>query len=177
MSPARAQDVRIISGTVVQLVDGRATLSTNTGPLTVQLSEDTRYEREGRGTLEDLRPNQWVAVTGRPTDNGQVAQIVRIFPIAQATVPPRFNSPMASGGLMTNAIVDNLENGRLTVRVAGESQAIDTNGDTQVLRPEPATAAEVRENRRIAAIGTLGGDAVLQAVHVNLLGEPGGVLP
>src|SRR5438105_3890501 len=92
---AHAQgDVRIVSGPIVQLQGNMATVGANTGPVTVQLTDNTRYEKMGPGTLADIQPNQYVAVTGRPTDNGQVALLIRVFPAAQATVPARLNSPM-----------------------------------------------------------------------------------
>jgi hypothetical protein len=175
---AQAQgEVRVVGGTVVELANGRATLSTNTGPIAVQLSEDTRYEKLGRGSLSDLQPNQWVAVTGRPEGNGQVAVVIRVFPVLQATVPPRLNQPMTGpdeGNLMTNATIESFEGGRLTVRVAGQRLSIDTSADTQVFRPEPATAADVTEGGRIVAMGAIGGDGALQAVLVNVLPPPSG---
>jgi hypothetical protein len=171
--PAQAQgEVRVVTGVVVDLIDGRATLSTNTGPATIQVNENTRYERQGTGTLSDIQPNQYVAVTGRPTGDGQVALLVRVFPVLQATVPARVNSPMDgpnTGNLMTNAIVESFANNRLTVRAAGESVSINTAPDTEVQRPEPASAADLIEGRRLVALGILGPDGVLQAALVNLL--------
>ena len=175
LTPRMAQaqgEIRVVSGVVVDLVDGRATVSTNTGPATIQVNENTRYEKQGLGTLGDIQPNQYVAVTGRPTADGQVAVQVRVFPVLQATVPARVNSPMDgpnTGNLMTNAIVESFANGRLTVRAAGQTVSIDTAPDTEVLRPEPATAADLIEGRRLVAMGILGADGVLQAALVNLL--------
>jgi hypothetical protein len=175
---ARAQgEVRIVTGSVVQLDGMRATIATNTGPVVVQMTENTRYEKQGPGTLADIQPNQFVAVTGRPTENGQVALQIRIFPAAQATIPARLNSPMEgpnAGNLMNNAIVESLVNGRLTVRAAGEAISIDTTPETQVERPVPASASEVIEGSRIAATGLMDADGVLTAAVVNLLGPPGG---
>ncbi|HEY7063514.1 MAG TPA: DUF5666 domain-containing protein [Chloroflexota bacterium] len=175
---ARAQsEVRIVSGPVVQLQDNMATVGANTGPVTVQLTDNTRYEKMGPGTLADVQPNQYVAVTGRPTDNGQVALLIRVFPAAQATVPARVNSPMEganAGNLMTNAVVDSLANGRLTVRAAGETVSLDTAPDTQVSHPVPATASEVQEGTRIAATGAMDASGVLVAAVVNILDPPGG---
>src|SRR5688572_16653088 len=151
--PVQAQgEVRVVTGVVVDLVDGRATISTNTGPATIQVNENTRYERQGTGTLSDIQPNQYVAVTGRPSGDGQVALLVRVFPVLQATVPARVNSPMDgpnTGNLMTNAIVESFVNDRLTVRAAGQSVSIDTAPDTEVQRPEPASAADLIEGRRL----------------------------
>ena len=178
---ARAQgEVRIVSGPVVQLEGDRVTVAANTGPVVVQLTDNTRYEKQGPGALADIQPNQYVAVTGRPTDNGQVALLIRVFPAAQATVPARVNSPMDgpnAGNLMTNATVESLVNGRLTVRAAGETVSIDTAPDTQVMRPVPATASEVTEGTRIAATGAMDPSGVLIAAVVNLLDAPGGAAP
>ena len=174
----RAQgEVRIVTGSIVQLDGLRATVAANTGPVTVQMTDNTRYEKQGPGTVADLQPNQYVAVTGRPTDNGQVALLIRVFPAAQSTVPARLNSPMDgpnTGNLMNNAIVESLTNGRLTVRAAGEAISIDTTPETQVMRPVPAMASEVIEGSRIAATGAMDADGVLTAAVVNLLDAPGG---
>src|SRR3954452_12179632 len=174
----RAQgEGRIVTGSVVQLDGLRATVAANTGPVTVQMTDNTRYEKHGPGTMADLQPNQCVAVTGRPTDNGQVPLLIRVFPAAQSTVPARLNSPMDgpnTGNLMNNAIVESLTNGRLTVRAAGEAISIDTTPETQVMRPVPAMASEVIEGSRIAATGAMDADGVLTAAVVNLLDAPGG---
>jgi hypothetical protein len=174
----RAQgEVRIVTGSVVQLDGMRATVASNTGPVTVQMTDNTRYEKQGPGTLADLQPNQYVAVTGRPSENGQVALLIRVFPAAQATIPARLNSPMEganAGNLMNNAIVESVTNGRLTVRAAGEALSIDTTPETQVVRPVPADASEVIEGSRIAATGLMDADGVLTAAVVNLLDPPGG---
>src|SRR5581483_11161212 len=178
---ARAQgEVRIVTGSVVQLDGMRATVASNTGPVVVQMTENTRYEKQGPGTLADLQPNQYVAVTGRPTENGQVALLIRVFPAAQATVPARLNSPMEgpnAGNLMNNAIIDSVADGRLTVRAAGEAISIQTTPETQVVHPVPASASEVTEGTRIAATGTMDADGVLTAAVVNLLDPPGGAAP
>ena len=174
----RAQgEVRIVSGTVVQLNGQQATVAANTGPVVVQMTETTRYEKQGPGTLTDLQPNQYVAVTGRPTENGQVALLIRVFPAAQATVPARLNSPMDgpnAGNLMNNATIESLTDGRLMLRVAGETASIQTTPDTQVMHPVAASASEVTEGSRIAATGVMDADGVLTAAVVNLLDPPGG---
>jgi hypothetical protein len=176
--PAQAQgEVRVVSGTIVEMADGRATISTNTGPVVVQMGDDTRYEKEGRGVIGDVRPNDYVAVTGRPMDGAQVALLVRVFPVVQSTVPARANSPMTganTGNLMTNAIVQSITDGRLTVRAAGETVSIAVNASTEVRRPEPASAAEVTEGGRIAALGIMDGEGVLQARLVNIVPAPPG---
>jgi hypothetical protein len=178
---AQAQgEVRIVTGSVVQLDGLRATVAANTGPVTVVMNDNTRYEKQGPGTLADLQPNQFVAVTGRPTDGGQVALLIRVFPAAQATVQARLNSPMDgpnAGNLMNNAIIESLTSGRLMLRAAGEMISIDTSPDTQVERPVPATASEVIEGSRIAATGLMDADGVLTAAVVNLLPPPGGGAP
>lgn len=175
---ARAQaEVRIVSGNVVQLDGMRATLAANTGPVTVQMTENTRYEKMGPGTVADLQQNQYVAVTGRPGENSQVALLIRVFPAAQATIPARLNSPMDgpnAGNLMNNAIIESVANGRLMLRAAGETISVDTAPETEVMHPVPAAASEVMEGSRIAATGIMDGDGVLTAAVVNLLDQPGG---
>ena len=168
-------EMRVVSGTVVSLADNRAILSANTGPVTVQMGPDTVYEKEGVGSLSDIQPSQLIAVTGRPTGDTQVALQIRIFPAALSTVR-QFQGPMEganAGNLMTNAVVDTFADGRLTVKTPDQSYGIDTSPDTVVLRPEPATLADVQEGLRVAATGMMDAEDVLQASKINVLGAPG----
>ena len=48
---------QIVAGSVVQITGNRITVGANAGPVTVQTGPATRYEKEGPGTLADLRPD------------------------------------------------------------------------------------------------------------------------
>jgi hypothetical protein len=164
--PAAGQgEERVASGDVVELDDGRAVLNTNSGPVTVLMDENTHYEREGPGTLADIQPGQFVGITGRPASDTLTAVIVRVFSVTQSTIP-QGQSPMSgpdAGNLMTNAVVDSFVDDVLTVKFGDRPASINTAPDTQVLRPEPATAAEVQVGGRISAIGPMNADGMLQA--------------
>jgi hypothetical protein len=180
-APAQTQgDTQSVSGVVVSLAGDTATIATSAGPVDVTLARDTTYEQEGSGTLANLQPGQYIAVTGQPTGDGQRAVQIRIFPAVQRSVPERVNSPMggaALGNLMTNATIDSLVDNRLTVRTAGETVVVALAPDTEVLRPVPATAADLAEGRRVVVTAVSGPAGVLQARTVNLVGEPPQLLP
>jgi Domain of unknown function (DUF5666) len=172
-------DQRVISGQVVEVTPGQITLSTNTGPASVLINTTTTYEKEGPGTIFQIQPGQLVGVTSRPDPEGPYAVHIRIFPAALSTVR-QGQSPMGGsnlGNTMTNAVVQSMTDDLLTVTSADQSYQIRTSPDSQVVSPQPATAADVENGVRVAATGTMGADNVLMASMINVLGPPPEMLP
>ena len=83
---AAAQAVSTVSGAIDSISGRTLTVSTNTGPKQVSLTEDARIEQEGKGTVSDLLPGLGVGVTGKPEGNTLTAVSIRIFPAAFAGV-------------------------------------------------------------------------------------------
>ena len=172
-------DQRVVSGSVVEITPGQITLSTNTGPAAVMIGPTTTYEKEGPGTIFEIQPGQLVGVTSRPDPEGPYAVHIRIFPAALSTVR-QGQSAMGGtnlGNTMTNATVQSFSDDLLTLSSADQSYEIRTSPDTQVVAPQPATAADVQNGQRVAATGTMGADNMLMASIVNVLGPPPEILP
>ncbi len=162
---AQAQEAdQAAFGPVVELANGRATVATATGPVTVQLGPDTRVEMDSAGSLADVQPGQLVGVTGRPDGDSLTAVEIHVFPdllnMRQAQTPM---SGANAGNLMTNARVESLANGVLTLNLADQLIPINVTPGTTVTHPVPVGADQVQEGSRIAASGPVGPDGVLQA--------------
>src|SRR5262249_41376169 len=158
---------QFVFGVVVSLAQDQAVVGTNTGPVTVQLSPDTQYEREAPGTLQDIQPGDVVGVTGRPVADGLSAVEIHVFP--KLMTVRQGQNPMSganAGNLMTNAEVASVADGVLTLQFAGQVGRINTSADATVTRTVPATAADVQEGVQIGASGPVGPDGDLQASSV-----------
>lgn len=151
-------------GPVVELKDGTATVATNTGPTSVQLGADTRFELDSAGTLADVAPGQVVGVTGHPEGDGLSAVEIHVFPtlmtVRQAQTPM---SGANAGNLMTNARVESFADGVLTLNLADQLIPINTSAATSVTHPVPVAADTVQEGSRIGVSGPVGPDGSLQA--------------
>ncbi|HLH26646.1 MAG TPA: DUF5666 domain-containing protein [Chloroflexota bacterium] len=165
LSAARAQDTdQLAGGPVVALANGQAIVATPTGPVTVQLEPDTRYEMDSPGTLADVQPGEVVGVTGHP-ENGELTAVeIHVFPtllnIRQAQTQM---TGANAGNLMTNARVESFANGVLTLNLAGQLIPINTSPATSVTHPVPVGPDSVQQDSRIAASGPVGPDGVIQA--------------
>jgi hypothetical protein len=167
---ALGQDVQIVSGDLVELDGSRAVVATNTANVPVLLDETTRFEKEGRGTLADIQPGQYMGVTARPSSAALTALRIRVFPAAQSTIPSgqsAMSGPDA-GNIMTNATVESLNNGVLTLNFSGQIVNVGVNAETEVLRQEPATSADLRVGGRVIVTGIPGDDGTLRAQVVNI---------
>ena len=162
--PALGQEAEQFAfGPVVELADDTATVATQTGPMSVRLGADTRYELDSAGTLADIEPGQVVGVTGRPEAGGLSAVEIHIFPalmtVRQAQTPM---SGANAGNLMTNARVESFVDGVLTLNLADQLIPINTSAATSVTHPVPVSADTVQEGSRIGVSGPVGPDGVLQ---------------
>ena len=146
-------------------------MSTNTGPVVALLDDATSYARDGVGSLADIQPGLLVGVTGHPTADGLQAVEFHIFP-ARLTSVPQGQTPMSganAGNVVTNASIESLTTGVVTLRLADRSVSILTTPATEIRRPVPASAAEVQEGTRIAVTGTPTADGALRATAVYIL--------
>jgi hypothetical protein len=167
-SPAAATSV---SGPIDSIAGRVLTVATNTGSRQVQVPESARIEQEGAGTVADLRPGLSVGITGRPDGT---ARSIRIFPAALGTPRPG-QIPMAGpeqGNIMTNAVIESFDGQTLVVSAAGSSFRIAVPPEAEVLKPIPASFADLAAGKRVIATGTAGPDGTLVAGTVNLLGPP-----
>jgi hypothetical protein len=167
-SPAAAPSV---SGPIDSIAGRVLTIATNTGPRQVQVPESARIEQEGRGVLADLRPPLSVGITGLPDGT---AKSIRIFPAALGTPRPG-QIPMTGpeqGNIMTNATIESFDGRVLMVTAAGSRFQFTVPPETEILKPFPASFADLDTGKRLIASGTLAPDGTLVASTINLLGPP-----
>jgi hypothetical protein len=160
-----------VSGPIDSIAGRVLTVVTNTGPKQVEVPESARIEQEGKGALADLRPGLSVGITGRPDGT---ARSIRIFPVALGTPRPG-QFPMAGpeqGNLMTNAVVESFDGQTLAVLAAGTRFQLAVPPETEILKPLPASFADLAAGKRVLATGALGADGTLLATSVNLVGPP-----
>ena len=170
-SPSPAAAPPTVSGPIDGISGRMLIVATGTGPKQVQVPESARIEQEGKGAVDDLKPGLSVGVTGKPDGT---AKSIRIFPAAQGTPRPG-QIPMSGpeqGNIMTNAVIESFDGKTLVLTAAGSRFSITVPPDTEVLKPVPATFADLATDKRVIAAGTLGPDGTLVASTVNLLGPP-----
>jgi hypothetical protein len=172
---AAAQAANTVSGTIDTVNDRTLTVTTNTGPKQVQLTEDAKVEQEGKGSPSDLLPGLGVGVTGKPDGaNGVTAISIRIFPAVLGTPRPG-QFPMTGanqGNLMTNSVIESFDGSKLVLNAAGQRFEINVPSATEVFKPVPATLDALVPGTRVLAAGTPAADGTLRASSINIMGAP-----
>jgi hypothetical protein len=173
LPPASAlaqDDTPLVFGPVVDLTGNRATVAGSSGPVVVEFTPDTEYQRDLPGSLDELQPGQFVGVTGRPTASGLEAVEVHVFPTILNSIRQGQSAMTGAnaGNTMTNAVITDFTNGVLTFQVAGGPVSITTTPATEVRHPGAASASDVQMGTRIAAVGPAGPDGVVQARGVYI---------
>ncbi len=158
-----------VGGTVDGLAGHTLTVSTSNGARQVQIADDARIEQEGRGSTADLQPGLSVGVTSR-ADGTAVS--IRIFPGALGTPRPgQFPLTGANqGNLMTNSVIQSFDGATLTVSAGSNRYQIRVPPEVEVLKPVPATLADLQAGKRVLAVGMPGPDGSLVATSINIVG-------
>ena len=168
-SPSPSPAAVAVTGEV-DSVEGRiVSIATNTGLRRVEVPEATPVQQEGRGGPADLQPGGLVGVTGRPDGT---AVVVRILPQGITPKPEQFpmGGPQA-GNVMTNARIDSFDGRILTLDLGGQNMPITVPPEAEIVKPLPATFADIQAGKRVAAFGTPAGD-LLRAQTITVLTQP-----
>jgi Domain of unknown function (DUF5666) len=163
-----------VTGAIDAITGRTLTVTTPTGAKEVQLADDARIEKEGRGTLADLQPGLSVGITGRPDGANLTAVSIRIFPAAQGTPRPG-QFPMTganAGNVMTNSVIESFDGSTLTVSAAGQRFEIRVPSDAEVLKPVSATLGDLSTGTRVLAAGAAAPDGSFRATSINVVGLP-----
>jgi hypothetical protein len=131
--------------------------------------ESARVQEEGRGAPSDLQSGALVGITGRPDGT---AIVVRLLPQGISPKPEQFpmGGPQA-GSVMTNARIDSFDGRVLTVDLGGQKAQISVPPEAEIVKPLPATFADIQPGKRVIAFGTPSGDT-LQAQTVTIVTQP-----
>jgi hypothetical protein len=154
------------TGVVSSYADGTVWLDDGTS---FTVTEGTRIIVTNPGTVEDLQPGQYVAITAARLDDGSLlASIVRVFPESQrGSRGGQFEE--ASGNLMTNASIDEatidlLAGSVLMVSFQGQMEHVVIPPTVQISVLTDGTLADIQPGARITATVT---DGVASSVSLG----------
>ncbi len=82
-----------VSGTVAGIEGNQVTVTTPEGPITVQVSPETAFQKVTQATLEDVLEGGQIRVVGRPGDDGVIqARSITLVPEGVEAFPGRRDS-------------------------------------------------------------------------------------
>jgi hypothetical protein len=160
----------VVSGPIERVNGSIFMVKTATGSRRVQLPEQARLEREGRGRVEDLRPGEVVGAVQAP---GGPATTIRLYSKGPGMPRPGIVPMLGAqlGQVTTFGTVIALQSGGLLVNTGGASMPILLSGGVEVLKPVQAAARDLTVGATVTATGLPGPDGVLVASSVRLTSE------
>ncbi|PWS38444.1 hypothetical protein DFH01_03945 [Falsiroseomonas bella] len=179
--PAGAQGAPALRlrGRILAFADGVLTVATREGGnAKVTLPENAPVSALRRATLAELVPGANLGVVAEPAGEGLRAVAVTLLP---ATATRQFQSEwdLTPGSSMNNgavaAVMERAEGHELTLTINGRSVPVRVDERTALVRPVPATRADLREGAAVFVLATRGADGALTAVRVSV--EKDGVAP
>ena len=154
------------TGVVSSYADGTVWLDDGTS---FTVTDGTRIVVTTSGTVEDLQPGQYVAITAARIDDGSLlASIVRVFPESQrGSFGGQFEQ--ADGNLMTNASIDEatidmLTGSVLMVSFRGQMEHVVIPPTVQISVLTDGTLDDIEPGARITATVT---DGVASSVSLG----------
>jgi len=164
--------------------DGRSLqVKTRAGdPLTVRLSDKTRFILVVPAELSDVKPGAFIGVAAVPGDGDTLKALeVHVFPEAMRGTGEGFRPfDLAPRSSMTNgavaAQVSDVKGKTLTVTYKGGQQTVVVPPGTPIVGFDAATPADVKPAAAIIARGQKAEDGALDAAAV-LVGKDGLVPP
>jgi Domain of unknown function (DUF5666) len=128
------------------------------------LNSQTDITRRAAGTIADLQPGSYVAVTAkRQPDNTLLASVVVIFR-PQDNGSDTFQRPLDGGNLMTNATIDKVNGSSFTVTFTGGGDRVTLASDAQIQRIIKVVASDIRVGSTVSAAVK---DGVAQSVSIQ----------
>jgi predicted lipoprotein with Yx(FWY)xxD motif len=150
-----------VSGAIQAVANDKVTLQDGSS---FAINSSTQVARVVAGTLSDLKPGDYVAITAkRQPDNSLLASMVNVFPPAAKGVA-NGQFPMTGGNLMTNATIDKVTNGGFTVAFPGGGATIALASDAKVTRSVAADQSALTAGTNISASVR---DGIAQSITVQ----------
>lgn len=168
-----------LRGRVAGFADGVLTVATRDGGhARVTLPENAPVSALRRATLAELTPGTNLGVVAEPAGDGLRAVAVTVLP-ASATRQFQSEWDLTPGSSMNNgavaAVMQRAEGHELTLSINGRSVPVRVDERTALVRPVPATRADLREGAAVFVLATRGTDGALTAARVSV--EKDGVAP
>ncbi len=179
-TPALAQSVERLHGTIIAAQPDRMQVQSEDGPVTIMLPQDVRIGAVANRTLASIKPGDFVgsaAIQGR--DGLLHAQEVHIFPESMRGTGEGHRPMDEPEQTMTNAAVDGIAQAAggpvLHLRYAGGQQDIEVGPDVRVVELIPGDRSMLVPGAEVTVRASKGADGVLTAVSVQA--EKDGVKP
>jgi hypothetical protein len=150
------------------------TITTRAGAqVRVLITSDTTVIQRKAGTLENIKPNDFVGVTARREADGSLTAIsINIFPPEFKDRVRQAQFVMETGNVMTNATVfqnvRRVEGRTLYLKLGDGSVIIAVPKDATVVRLTLAKASDLRPGMTVVVRGTAGADGTLAATTITV---------
>jgi len=161
-------------GTIASVEAGAVTITTRAGAqVRVLITSDTTVIQRKAGTLENIKPNDFVGVTARREADGSLTAIsINIFPPEFKDRVRQAQFVMETGNVMTNATVfqnvRRVEGRTLYLKLGDGSVIIAVPKDATVVRLTLAKASDLRPGMTVVVRGTAGADGTLAATTITV---------
>jgi len=169
-----APPVTIVEGTIDSVAADVITVTAAAGSRTrVMTTPATRVLSREPARAEDISKGDFIGVAAKKDADGSLTAVdINIFPPALRGQIRESQFPMASGNIMTNAVVTEYVTavaGRtLSLAYAGETATINVPPQATVHRLMLATLGDLKTGLRIVARGTANADGSISAAAITI---------
>ncbi len=161
-------------GTIVAVPPGAITVATPAGmQVRVVLTAETLVIQRKAIRLEDIKPNDLVAVTARREPDGTLTAIsINIFPPEFKDRVRQTQFVMETGNIMTNAVVfqnvRRVEGRTLYLKLPDGTAVINVPKDAPVFRSTIIRLTDLRPGMQVFVRGTIASDGTLVATSITV---------
>lgn len=176
MMDGQDEELGTVNGKIEGAVGSTLTVRTETGQARVHLENGARIERDTSGSAADLKPGQFIGVLQLP---GGPAMSIRLYNTG-ASMPPAGIIPMIGsrvGQVTTFGTIVGLQFGGLQLNAGSQTISVTLPNTVEIMKPAPATAADLGAGAQIIASGPLAADGTVNATAVRVTAAPPRVLP
>jgi translation initiation factor IF-1 len=165
-----------VEGTVASVLMDRVQIKTADGKTVVAvLPAGMSVTRRVNVVWSDIHAGDWVGVDSKPGDDGRQESVaINVFAPSMVGKVRKGQFTMASGDLMTNALVDQITpdaSGAALVLKNDEAMVpVRITAATTVHRLRDAAASDLRAGLSVSIRGTLNADGSLQASSATITG-------
>lgn len=167
-----------IDGTITAVDATSLTVAARSGEVVrIGVTADTRIIRRQPVGLEDIKPNEFVAVTARREADGTLTAVsINIVPPEFKDRIRRGQSLMESGNIMTNALVfqnvRRVEGRTLYLRLPDGTAVIAVPRTAEIFRLTLIKLGDLRTGMRVVVRGSTGPDGGMMASSITVEGRP-----
>ena len=154
-----------ISGTLTKIDNNTLTLTTDQGPVTVNVGSDTTVGKITTGTLSDLHEGQSLTVTSTQDAKGNVITIIIIRPQDQGTLP---TPPAGATRRGVSGTITKIDGDTLTLTTDQGPVTVNVSSDTTVGKITTGALSDLREGQSLTAIGSKDANGNVTAISITI---------